>query len=70
VTNDTQPLGHVYQRRIEEMLQAKLFFELPAGGTYRLTVVHDDDCPFFHGGWCNCQPDFELQDMATGAEVG
>jgi hypothetical protein len=59
VITDTRQGGHNYQRRIDEMLQANLFSELPAGGDYRLTVVHDDHCGFWDGRLC----DFEMRDV-------
>ena len=63
VITATRQSSHNYQQRIDEMLRANLLVDLPAGGTYRLTVVHDDDCPFFEGGWCNCEATFELTDI-------
>jgi hypothetical protein len=65
VTTATRQSSHNYQQRIDEMLRANLLVDLPAGGTYRLAVLHADDYRFFEGGWCNCEPDFELTDVQS-----
>jgi hypothetical protein len=57
---------HNCQRDLMEMIAAGLFADLPKGAVLRLTVVHDDDCPIFVGGACNCQPEYQLGD---GPEV-
>ena len=56
--------GGNYQQGVAELMAAGVLADL-GPGLFRLQVTHDEDCGIFHGGACDCSPEFELK-----AEVG
>ena len=46
-------------RRHSFWARVKTLFGIPyqRGGADWVYIGHDDDCPFFEGGVCNCDPD-------------
>jgi hypothetical protein len=44
---------HNHLRKLAQLEQAGL---LPTSGIIELDVLHDDECGFFRGGRCDCDP--------------
>ena len=52
--------GGNYQQGVADLVAAGALADL-GPGVFHLTVTHDSDCGIFHGGACDCSPDFELK---------
>ena len=48
-------LNHNYMRKLLALAQTR-------PGIFPVNIAHDDWCAIYSGGYCNCDPDIELED--------
>ena len=51
---------HNHIRKIMALVQEGVLRAEP-GSVQSIEVAHDDDCPIFNGGLCQCDPDIKLK---------
>jgi hypothetical protein len=49
---------HKYEQKLLEM---QLRGEIPLGRVSQVDIYHDDCCRIHDGGYCNCDPDLQVQ---------
>lgn len=53
---------HNYVKCLAELIAAGAFAGLQPG-LFRLAVLHDEGCGLFDGGYCDCEPTFQVEEM-------
>ena len=48
---------HNYERKLQDLINAKIIPTLTQPGVHDIKIEHDDWCLIYKGGFCNCNPD-------------